>query len=120
MIGVPDSNGCFEGREFWIEYKKTRNFTVDLKPLQIGWLTRRARHGGRVFVAVRRQQKTKRNGEIDELWLFNGAAAVTIKRRGLHIYENKIRLGKWDGGPKQWHWEEVLEILRTAQTKSPS
>jgi hypothetical protein len=115
--GVPDSNGCCEGKEFWVEYKKTKAYVVNFEPLQIAWLMRRARHGGRVFIAVRRQvRKSKRRSEVDELWVFNGAAASTVARKGLHIYDNKILLGKWEGGPKNWHWDQVLQILKT---KSP-
>ncbi len=86
--GIPDSNYCartsvlgfedrYPGIEGWIEYKATSNYTVDLRPEQVGWLTTRARHGGRVFVAVRRRATAGPRGGAadDELHLFSGEFA---------------------------------------------
>jgi Holliday junction resolvase len=70
--GVPDLNGCRGGVDVWIEMKRARHWTVpEMKPEQVGWIERRERNGGRVFVAVRRAH--------DELWLLKpGAARLLI------------------------------------------
>jgi hypothetical protein len=100
--GVPDSNGCYHGSEFWIEYKKTTGLKIKLRPEQIVWIDKRVRHGGRVFVAVRRQKK-----KTDELWIFDGGDVVGLARNGLRC----SALGIWDGGPKHWEWTKVLRII---------
>lgn len=94
--GVPDSNGCYDRKEFWVEYKKTNGWTVPLRPAQIGWHLRRQRAGGRTFIAVRRKDA--------ELWLFNGGHAKLLKIQGL---KGSTPLGHWNGGPERWDWEKI-------------
>ena len=52
-FGVPDLNGCTDGREFWIELKiittKTDNSFPRWSPLQIAWQTKRTRMDGIVW-----------------------------------------------------------------------
>jgi len=118
--GVPDGNGCYEGVEFWIEYKKAKGNLVQLRPQQVAWLMKRARHGGNVFVAVRRQEppsRKQKRGELDELWLFRGDYAAHLKTHGLRLLEPGALLGVWTDGPKRWNWPQILSIL--ANKKAP-
>jgi len=116
--GIPDSNGCglttdannsVVGIEFWIEFKVTAAWAVALRPEQVGWLTQRARHGGRVFVAVRRTSKGgPRSGPpSDELWLLDGQYARDIKQDGLRKLPAGSLLSRSTGGPAQWDWQKI-------------
>ena len=100
--GIPDAEYCFPGGiSGWIEFKKTHVWNIGhLKPLQIAWIERRKRLGGRVFVAVRRND--------DELWLIDGAVVRGVVERGLAIGEG---IKSWGGGPSRWDWVEVKNIL---------
>lgn len=113
--GTPDSNFCGDGIEAWIEHKRARAWEVDLKPLQIGWHLRRARSGGRTFVAVRRKHSGgKRKGpEVDELWLLKGhMVKYYAGADGLHRAASAgALLGIWRGGPSGWEWDGVEACL---------
>ena len=101
--GVPDLNFCCRGRDRWIELKMTRANAVTVRPAQVGWIERRLRHGGRVFVAVRRMRK-----DADDLLLYAGADARHLQVAGLAGAEP---LGRWDGGPSRWDWLEIESLL---------
>lgn len=106
--GVPDANGCLNGVEFWIEYKRADAWAVPLMPEQVAWLLRRTRAGGRTFVAVRRVHLVSaRRAACDELWLYRGAAARELKDVGLRT----VPLGTWEGGPGRWDWSRVQALL---------
>ena len=111
--GVPDSNGCWRGREFWVEYKRTGTGRVPLRPEQVGWLSRRGRGGGRVRVAVRQVHKggPRKGPPVDALWLLEGVHAVDIVERGLHWDLASFVIRRWDGGPSRWDWDRVLWCL---------
>ncbi len=52
--GTPDAEYCApNGVSGWIEYKKADHWKVTFQPLQIPWIHKRARLGGKVFIAVR-------------------------------------------------------------------
>lgn len=104
--GIPDSNYCCAGVEGWVEYKWTSGWTVGLRPAQVGWLSRRARAGGLVFVGVRR-----RNATCDQLWLLRGSAAALAKAQGLRALPDRYVLGRWDGGPGAWDWQAIRATL---------
>lgn len=107
--GVPDVNCCWRGREFWIEFKFTAGWAVVLRPEQVGWLARRARAGGRAFIAVRRRALAgPRRAAADELWLFAGSQAAALKAGGLGSAEP---LAVWAGGPRSWPWAEIELFL---------
>lgn len=111
--GIPDSNGCKDGHEFWVEYKLTSAWTVGLEPEQVGWITRRARFGGKVFVAVRRKTTAgpRKGRAVDELWLYRGADARELKTLG--IKDGPPPLHVSEGGPAKWNWNAIrLELLR--------
>ncbi len=111
--GVPDSNGCLGGAEFWVEHKSTDGWTPAVCPAQVGWALRRARHGGRVFFAVRRVHPggRHRGPAVDELWLVAGAAARELKSRGLRGLPRGAVLGHWHDGPSRWDWGAILRVL---------
>jgi len=99
--GIPDSNACYNGSEWWVEFKLTNGWAVNLRPEQIGWLLQRTRAGGRTFIAIRRR--------ADELWLFEGAFARELKDYGLRGAPPPI--GRWSGGPSAWDWGQILQLF---------
>lgn len=124
--GIPDSNYCVrstllrtkgDGIEGWVEFKTTDGWVLGLRPEQVGWISRRVRAGGRVWVAVRRRHKGgKRKGDpVDQLWLVPGTEVVAVQASGLEPYARGdyptglVRL--WSGGPGRWDWDEVRWLL---------
>lgn len=100
--GVPDSEFCFPlGAQGWVEHKKSDGWAVKIRPEQIGWILRRVRMGGRVFVAIRRKR--------DELWLVRGRDVEILLDGGLRAIS--APLGVWSGGPGRWDWAEVQKLL---------
>ena len=93
--GIPDIEGCDHGRAFWVECKKTRGWTVRIRPAQIAWILRRIRVGGRVTIAVRAQGKAR-----DELLIVRGAAVRQLRDDPLTALPPRAVLGRWKGGPK--------------------
>lgn len=105
--GVPDSNGCFNGVDFWVEMKATKAFAVRFRPMQIGWIERRLRCGGHVFVATRQRHKN-----VDCLWLLRGSAAKELATgASLRSLKASYILGCWHGGPQEWPWNLVKSLL---------
>ena len=99
--GVPDMNGCFGGKEFWLEMKKCTSNRVGVSPAQVGWHLRRHRAGGISYIAVRRSRG-------DTLFLIPGIHVLALKEGGLGAARI---LGSWEGGPSRWDWLEVLYLL---------
>ena len=107
--GIPDLHGCFKGVDVWIETKWTAAWTVEIRPFQIAWLARRARNGGRGFIAVRRLcVESIRRSAADELWLYPGESAADLKRLGLKSLKPIIC---FKGGPSKWPWPFVESLL---------
>lgn len=103
--GCPDTEFCAPGgAQGWVECKRTAAFTLTFRPLQVGWIERRTRLGGRVFVAVRRLTLKG----ADELWIYPGEKVRALVDRGLRV----LPLGCWAGGPAAWDWEEVGNNLQ--------
>jgi hypothetical protein len=102
--GCPDTEFCAPGgAQGWIECKRTAAWALSFQPLQPGWIDRRARVGGRVYVATRRLRP-----DCDELWLHAGADVLLLVRGGLRAAP---ALGVWGGGPAGWAWGEVAAAL---------
>lgn len=88
--GIPDTNVCWDGVEFWLEAKyvkdlpkrATTKVKVDLRPDQALWLETRQRAGGFCFVWVRVR---------DEGWLL-----FDSRFRAL---QDGIALGDWVNEP---------------------
>ncbi len=114
--GVPDSNYCRNGREGWIEYKATKGYAVTLEPEQIGWICRRVRHGGRVWIAVRRRSSAgpRKGTAVDELWIIPGVLAKKAKIEGLRGLRFWPTVEHWSGGPTKWDWDHVSDLLTDA------
>lgn len=109
--GIPDSNFCINGIEGWLELKQTKGHAVTLLPAQIGWISRRVRNGGRVYIAVRQQAPAGPRREArDSLWLFHGMWAKRAKVDGLRGAWSEQAL-VWHGGPSQWDWAAVQARL---------
>ena len=104
--GIPDFNGCYQAIEFWLEMKTTKHWTVKIRPKQVGWILARSRHGGRVFIAIRRK-----NRNDDELWLIHGVAVRILRQFGLADLPDEAIAGHWSGGPAKWDWNQVLSFL---------
>lgn len=112
--GIPDANACFAGVEFWIEYKLSSTFprlSHPLSPDQIGWLERRHRAGGRVFIAVRYKHPggPRLGAPVDRLYLFPGALARSVALQGLSV----TPLARFEGGVARWNWGKIGDILVT-------
>lgn len=110
--GIPDTNYCYECREGWIENKRgegVKGDIIKIRPEQIGWIERRHRAGGRVFVAVRRQVLTAYSPDnwkrIDELWLL-GPEHVRLRK----LDPANCRMVQ-KGGPRNWDWSLIQAIL---------
>jgi hypothetical protein len=110
--GIPDSNGCVGGVEFWIEYKQTDGWAVTLRPEQVGCISRRVRHGGRVWVAVRQHcEAGPRRTARDVLWLVPGGLAAQAKAQGLKALEGSSGVLTWHNGPARWDWAAIRSAL---------
>jgi hypothetical protein len=104
--GVADSNGLYDGIEFWVEHKKTEAWAVEVKPSQVAWHKLRQSKRGRTFFAVRRS--TLRGPRVDELYLIGGQHAALLKQEGLKPCPFIL---KCEGGPANWSWASVLDAL---------
>lgn len=111
--GVPDVNYCFPGGiEGWIEFKQTSEWKVDMRPEQVAWIERRVRHGGRIFIAVRRKTEAgpRRGPPRDELWIARGEHVRALATGEL----GKGYPGSYIGfnGPGRWLWSQIEAILK--------
>lgn len=94
VSGVPDAEYCAPGGiSGWIEFKVSKSNTIGLRPAQVSWIDRRARLGGRAFIAIQRK---------DELFLYSGIGVKELKRHGL-----ASKLGLLYHGVGKWDWEEI-------------
>lgn len=113
--GVPDLYGARSGRTFWVECKATDGWAVTLEPEQVGWHLAHARAGGCSYVAVRRRSQAgpRKGPACDQLWLLRGAEAPLWRDHGLRGVDEVCPLGCWGGGPSEWDWEAVGDLLLT-------
>ncbi len=110
--GIPDMNYCCDGDEGWIEMKQTPGHRVPLRPEQVGWIARRVRAGGRVWIAVRqRAPKGPRREARDALWLIPGADAKVALLEGLTGRHADLEWPCWEGGPAAWRWDHIAAQL---------
>lgn len=109
-LGIPDVNACLRGVEAWIELKGTDAWAVTIRPEQVAWIERRARAGGRVFLFTRRRcAKGPRRPAADELWIHRPDAVRAVAKLGLR--EAPPPVLRLDGGPSQWVWPMVEELV---------
>jgi hypothetical protein len=52
-LGIPDVNGCINGKDFWLELKVIKGNSLRLSKFQYTTLFRSLRAGGNVFVLAR-------------------------------------------------------------------
>ncbi len=79
--GVPDVNGCYQGREVWIELKHVPAGLLirSLSAFQCGWMLKRAKYGGNVWLLVR---YTKTG---DQCWLYHAGQIKAVKEGGMRV-----------------------------------
>jgi hypothetical protein len=109
--GVPDFNYIAkDGTEGWCECKATKGWAVVFKPMQVGWHERRARYGGRSWIAVRRATLAgpRSGAAVDELYLVPGCHVIELRDEGLNC-GRALFMG--DGGPSRWRWRDVYRLL---------
>ena len=95
--GIPDTEYCFPGGvSGWIEFKRCRGNIVKYQPGQIAWIERRARLGGRVFVAVLREKDKA-------ILIFHGRDA-RILASNLHM-ATPLCVGR--------DWKAIEQVLRS-------
>jgi len=103
--GVPDLNYCLDGREGWIELKLVSGWRIpSMRPEQVAWAERRARAGGRVFLAGRKG---------GALWLWDASLAARALIDGGDVREVPALL-RGLGGPARWPWAAIAALLRSA------
>lgn len=107
--GIPDSNGCADGVEFWVEHKRATALAVGLSKFQVAWHLRRRRAGGRTFIAVRLLASAgpRKGGPRDELFLYSGSDCKLVFDQGLRVHP----LLHCTGGPGRWDWVRIRSIL---------
>lgn len=103
-FGVPDLNGCLDGREFWIELKiittKTDNSYPRWSPLQIAWQTKRTRIGGLVW-------NLASHPSSGSLYLLDGRNLAERLMDGQIKYDHKESLPTTDDG-----WRALLDRVK--------
>jgi len=108
-LGVPDVNGCKLGHDVWIELKATDGWKPFIRPEQIAWAERRARHGGKVFLFVRRHCVAGvRRESADELWIYRADRIRMVATDGLKTNPPVLF---YTGGSSKWDWGAVNELL---------
>lgn len=107
--GVPDISCCCDMVDWWMELKVTVGWAVRMRASQVGWITRRARAGGRVRIVVRQHMAT--GG--DSLWVIPGSQVRALADRGLRAMDMLIQTD--DRGPHSWDWTAVRLALVSDQ-----
>jgi len=107
--GIPDLHYCASGAAGWLELKATSGWAVEIAPAQVAWAEAYARHGGRVFLTVRRYCTTgPRRIAADELWLYRAPLVRTVMVGGLKAEIPTLYL---TGGPSRWNWLLIEQLL---------
>jgi len=100
-LGIPDLNYAVDGSEGWLELKQiVSGLKIGMRPMQVAWIERRIRHGGRVLIMVRKG---------DEVWLFDGSEARELFLHGLRIADRALVYSV--GLPATWDWRKMRECL---------
>ena len=114
--GCPDVEYCHRGAQGWIECKAASAWAVKMRPEQVAWLSRRAREGGRCWIAVRRHidRRSSRVTPCDELWLIEGIAASKLAECGLNGLDARWVALRCGGGPSRWAWDAMRRELTSS------
>ena len=84
--GVPDLNGCWDGVEVWLELKAVRAGikVKSLTAFQIGWIWKRVKRGGNVWIAVRvHKERSVRIEPTDHIQVYHGSAVNLLAQYGI-------------------------------------
>ncbi len=97
--GIPDSLFVAPGGTMGlVEFKQCSGWRVRFQPLQIPFIHRVSRLGGRVFIAVRRKK--------DELYLIPGVDVLELEEKGVKNFVPIAGVGS-----RNWDWNEVEQRL---------
>ncbi len=111
--GVPDSNACGKGKEFWVESKSVRSgWRPKIDGFQVSWHEHRLRMGGKTFVAIRR--RVDREGS-DDLYLYHGSSIRRLFSEGMG---EVLPLVHTTGSPGRWDWASVRSALLSTTFRS--
>ena len=110
--GVPDSNflarlSPTKSIEGWIEFKRVDHWKPTMRPEQIGWIDRRVRMNGRVFIGCRQRDHD------DTLWLIHGRVIKELAMNGLRCDAVQSNSTTFTGGPEKWDWKKVQLFITT-------
>lgn len=112
--GCPDTNGCWQGTEFWVECKQVsaENGSVPLRTEQVGWILRRCRAGGRVFVLtwVHHEGGARKGEAVSRLVLHEGWDCAVIRDEGVGAAPPVLVLES-SGSEWGFDWEALLSAL---------
>jgi hypothetical protein len=104
--GMSDANGCLNGVEVWVEHKIVKGHRIIFRPTQPAWMTRRAIHGGRVFVLARKD---------DFLYLWSGPGLRVLlqscQTQGDTLVADYRAADPVLLLPKPFDWQLLLETL---------
>lgn len=118
-LGIPDLNFCHKGMEGWIENKLVANGEkITFQEGQVAWHERRVRHGGRCFIAVRRQCSAgpRKGPAVDSIRLYSG-----LDVKGLAVDPRAVMpLIVGLDGPERWPWEQIgLQLMQASFLSFP-
>jgi len=106
--GIPDNEFCTPtGVSGWFEFKFTKIYHTQIRPLQVAWLMKRCRYGGNAWIGVRRIPQSIQEEGVDQLWIMKGDQAEKLFYDGLRGTTSK----HWDGGPSRWNWNEIEQTF---------
>jgi len=101
-LGTPDLQGCYDGRDIWVELKVEKNGKVNVSPEQVLFMKRREAHGGKAWIVCL--------GHVD------GKETIRAWRE---CDAKGVRTSGWDyGAPREWQrsrnsypWTEIIATL---------
>jgi len=115
--GLPNLNGCLEGKEFWVHCVVTTDFHARVPRSLAGWFKRRGATRGRIFVFIERTSLRgayRGSQEVDELWILDGRYASYLTA-SLKKLPKRAVIGVWDGGPRGWDWQAIRQAIVCAR-----
>jgi hypothetical protein len=104
--GMPDINGCLNGVEIWVETKLCKGNRITFEKFQPGWIMKRVRHGGRVFIFARHKDTYLLWHGFPEEW----------QRDNTQLSDGGLSVDYRDATPvlvmdKPWDWKLLLDVL---------
>lgn len=101
-LGTPDLQGCYDGKDIWVELKVEKRGRVLVSPEQVLFMKRREAHGGRAWIVC--------------LGHDNGVETIRAWRES---DARGVRTDGWDyGAPHEWQrtgnsypWTDIIATL---------